>query len=189
MESLGKVLNLKGKVLPFTEDKVTLIGKMTDNTIIEGEHNITKYPKKIKDNKYSTSKDILDKIRFVHPIVDKILEYRTLAKLYTNYAVGLKNEVRDDGRIHTIFTQTLTRTGRLSSIEPNLQNIPIRFEEGKLIRKAFVPEEGCTFISSDYSQIELRILAHISGDEIMIKAFNDGDDIHKRGFSLAGISL
>ena len=92
------------------------------------------YPKKTKDNKYSTSKDILDKIKFVNPIVDKILEYRTLAKLYTNYAVGLQEEVRDDGRIHTIFTQTLTRTGRLSSVSPNLQNIPARADYSRLIR-------------------------------------------------------
>ena len=82
------------------------------------------YPKRVKNNKYSTSKDILDKIRFVNPIVDKVLEYRMLSKLYSNYAVGLLSEIRDDGRIHTIFTQTLTRTGRLSSISPNLQNIP-----------------------------------------------------------------
>mgnify|MGYP001851519739 CR=1 FL=1 len=138
------------------------------------------YPKRVKDGKYSTSKDILDKIRFVHPIVDKILEYRTLAKLYTNYAVGLKAEVREDGRIHTIFTQTLTRTGRLSSISPNLQNIPARQEYSKLIRKAFIPEEKSKLLSSDYSQVELRIFAHMSKAENLIQAFIDGKDIHTK---------
>ena len=138
------------------------------------------YPKRVKDNKYSTSKDILDKIKFVHPIVDKILEYRTLAKLYTNYAVGLKDEVRDDGRIHTIFTQTLTRTGRLSSISPNLQNIPARAEYSKLIRKAFVPDLGCKILASDYSQVELRVFAHMSNATNLINAFINEEDIHAR---------
>ena len=138
------------------------------------------YPKKVKDNKYSTSKDILDKIVFVHPIVEKILEYRTLAKLYTNYAVGLKEEVREDGRIHTIFTQTLTRTGRLSSISPNLQNIPARSEYSALIRKAFIPDEDSKMLSSDYSQVELRIFASMSKATNLINAFINEEDIHAR---------
>lgn len=138
------------------------------------------YPKKVKDNKYSTSKDILDKIAFVHPIVEKILEYRTLAKLYTNYAVGLKEEVREDGRIHTIFTQTLTRTGRLSSISPNLQNIPARSEYSALIRKAFIPDEDSKMLSSDYSQVELRIFASMSKATNLINAFINEEDIHAR---------
>ena len=139
-----------------------------------------KYPKKVKDNKYSTSKDILDKIIYAHPIVPKILEYRTLAKLYTNYAVGLQEEVREDDRIHTIFTQTLTRTGRLSSISPNLQNIPARKDFSKLIRKAFIPDEDSVLMSSDYSQVELRVFASMSGEENLIKAFNEGKDIHAK---------
>ena len=138
------------------------------------------YPKKVKDNKYSTSKDILDKIAFVHPIVEKILEYRTLAKLYTNYAVGLKEEVREDGRIHTIFTQTLTRTGRLSSISPNLQNIPARSEYSALIRKAFIPDLDSKMLSSDYSQVELRIFASMSKATNLINAFINEEDIHVR---------
>ena len=138
------------------------------------------YPKKIKDEKYSTSKDILDKIIHLHPIVPKVLEYRTLAKLYTNYAVGLQEEIREDGKIHTIFTQTLTRTGRLSSIEPNLQNIPARSDYSKLIRKAFVPEENSYLLSSDYSQVELRIFAHMSKEKNLIQAFVDGKDIHTK---------
>ncbi len=138
------------------------------------------YPKKVKDNKFSTSKDILDKIKNVNPIVDKILEYRTLAKLYTNYAVGLKAEVREDGRIHTIFTQTLTRTGRLSSISPNLQNIPARAEYSALIRKAFIPDENSKILSSDYSQVELRIFASMSKATNLINAFINEEDIHAR---------
>lgn len=138
------------------------------------------YPKRVKDGKYSTSKDILDKIQFVHPIVDKILEYRTLAKLYTNYAVGLQGEVREDGRIHTIFTQTLTRTGRLSSISPNLQNIPARSNYSKLIRKAFLPDENSVLLSSDYSQVELRVFASMSNATNLIQAFIDDQDIHAK---------
>ena len=139
-----------------------------------------RYPKKVKDQKYSTSKEILDKIIGEHPIVEKILEYRTLAKLYTNYAVGLKAEIREDGRIHTIFTQTLTRTGRLSSISPNLQNIPARSDYSRLIRKAFIPDEDSVLMSSDYSQVELRIFAHMSNEENLIQAFKDNKDIHAK---------
>ena len=139
-----------------------------------------KYPKRVKDNKYSTSKDILDKIINEHEIVSKVLEYRTLAKLYSNYAVGLKAEVREDGRIHTIYTQTLTRTGRLSSVSPNLQNIPARTEYSRLVRKAFIPDEDSVLLSSDYSQVELRIFASMSGAENLIKAFIDDEDIHAK---------
>lgn len=139
-----------------------------------------KYPKKVKNNKYSTSKDILDKIIDIHPIVGKILDYRTLAKLYTNYAVGLKNEIREDGRIHTIFTQTLTRTGRLSSISPNLQNIPASEEYAKLIRSAFIPDDDSVILSSDYSQVELRIFAALSNATNLVDAFKGGIDIHTK---------
>ena len=139
-----------------------------------------KYPKRVKNNKYSTSKDILDKIIDVHPIVGKILDYRTLAKLYTNYAVGLKNEIREDGRIHTIFTQTLTRTGRLSSISPNLQNIPASEEYAKLIRSAFIPDDDSVILSSDYSQVELRIFAAMSNATNLVDAFKGGIDIHTK---------
>lgn len=138
------------------------------------------YPKKVKDNNFSTSKDILDKVSKYHPIIDKIEEYRLVFKLYRNYAIGLLNEIASDGRIHTIFNQTLTRTGRLSSSNPNLQNIPIRIEEGRLIRKAFVSEENSVLLSSDYSQIELRIFAHMSNATNLIEAFVSGEDIHKK---------
>ena len=131
-------------------------------------------------NGYSTSVDVLNKLKYIHPIIDKILEYRMLSKLYTTYIEGLINSIMSDNKIHTIYTQTLTRTGRLSSIEPNLQNIPIRTEYGKLIRKAFVPSKDCIILSGDYSQIELRLLAHIAKVPSLIDAFKDGKDIHTK---------
>lgn len=137
------------------------------------------YPKK-KKTSYSTAREILDKIVDYHPIVEKIIEHRTLNKVYTTYIVGIKNCVKEDGKLHTIYTQTLTRTGRLSSIEPNLQNIPIRYKEGKEIRKAFIPEENSVFLSSDYSQIELRMFAHMSGEQNLIDAFKHHLDIHTK---------
>ena len=135
--------------------------------------------KKIK-NGYSTSIEVLEKIQHDHPIVDKIIEYRMLTKLYKTYIEGLKNMILEDGKIHTIYTQTLTRTGRLSSLEPNLQNIPIRFEYGRLIRKAFVPSKDSIIISADYSQIELRIISHIANVPSLIEAFKNGMDIHTK---------
>lgn len=137
------------------------------------------YPKK-KKTSYSTAREILDKIVDYHPIVEKIIEHRTLNKIYTTYIIGIKNCVKEDGKLHTIYTQTLTRTGRLSSIEPNLQNIPIRYKEGKEIRKAFIPEENSVFLSSDYSQIELRMFAHMSGEQNLIDAFKHHLDIHTK---------
>lgn len=137
------------------------------------------YPSKVKNGNYSTSADILEKLTD-YPIVNKVLEYRMLAKLYSNYIVGLIEVIKDDGKIHTIFNQTLTRTGRLSSVNPNLQNIPIRTDYGRLIRKAFVAGEDSLILSSDYSQIELRIFAHMSKADNMIKAFKDDMDIHTK---------
>lgn len=130
---------------------------------------------------YSTNVDVLEKLMDEHPIIKSIMEYRTLTKLYSTYIEGLKKARYKDGKVHTIFNQALTQTGRLSSIEPNLQNIPIRLEEGRLIRRAFVPsEEGWVILGADYSQIELRILAHISNTESLIDAFKHGEDIHKK---------
>ena len=129
---------------------------------------------------YSTAVDVLNKLRNNHPIIEKILEYRTLTKLYSTYIEGLIKEISNDGKIHTIYNQALTRTGRLSSSEPNLQNIPARDDYGKLIRKAFVPSSNSVIISGDYSQIELRILASIANVKSLIDAFNRGDDIHSK---------
>jgi DNA polymerase-1 len=128
---------------------------------------------------YSTAADVLEKLAQDHPIVSDILEYRKLAKLKSTYADGLVNFLAADGRVHTTFNQTITATGRLSSTDPNLQNIPIRIELGKMIRKVFYPQEGCLFVDSDYSQIELRLLAHMSGDEQLIEAFCENQDIHR----------
>ena len=128
---------------------------------------------------YSTSADVLEKLAPEYPIVKKILEYRQLAKLNSTYADGLAVYIRDDGRIHGNFNQTITATGRISSTEPNLQNIPIRMPIGKELRKVFIPKEGCIFIDADYSQIELRVLAHMSGDQSLIDAYNSEQDIHR----------
>jgi DNA polymerase-1 len=127
---------------------------------------------------YKTDVSILNKLESVHPIAGKILDYRGLSKIKSTYLEGLTNYIREDGKIHTIYKQTLTRTGRLSSVEPNLQNIPTRDEEGKKIRKAFLPEYDM-FFSADYSQMELRVLAHISGSKELQQAFIDGEDIHR----------
>ena len=127
---------------------------------------------------YSTSVDVLGKLKDEHPIIPKILEYRSLTKLKSTYVDGLTGTVRSDGRIHSTFNQTVTATGRLSSTEPNLQNIPARTALGREIRKAFIPAEGYTFVDADYSQIELRVMAAISEDESLIEAFNESKDIH-----------
>ena len=128
---------------------------------------------------YSTSADVLEKLAPEHPVVSHILEYRQLAKLKSTYADGLAVYIGADQRIHTTFQQTITATGRLSSVEPNLQNIPIRMELGRRIRKVFVPAEGYTLLDADYSQIELRVLAHMSGDENLIQAYREAQDIHR----------
>ncbi len=128
---------------------------------------------------YSTAADVLDKLAPDYPFVADILEYRQLTKLKSTYADGLAGYIAGDGRIHSTFNQTITATGRISSTEPNLQNIPIRMELGRLIRKVFVPEEGFVFLDADYSQIELRVLAHMSGDEKLIEAYREAQDIHR----------
>ena len=127
---------------------------------------------------YSTSADVLDKLAGDYPIVARILEYRQLTKLRSTYAEGLSAFISKDGRIHGTFNQTVTATGRISSTDPNLQNIPVRTELGRELRKIFVPKEGCVFVDADYSQIELRVLAHVSGDENLIAAYNSAEDIH-----------
>ena len=140
---------------------------------------IVEKAKKTKTGQYVTSEEVLESLRGKHEIVGKILEHRGLKKLLGTYIDALPLLINPEtGKIHTSFNQTVTATGRLSSSNPNLQNIPIRNEDGKEIRKAFIPEDGCEFFSADYSQIELRIMAHLSGDKNMIEAFREGDDIH-----------
>ncbi|HZK39214.1 MAG TPA: DNA polymerase I [Clostridia bacterium] len=134
--------------------------------------------KKKTKSGYSTNAEVLESLINEHPVIEQILEYRTLAKLKQTYCDGLVKVIGDDGRIHSTFKQTETRTGRLSSTEPNLQNIPIRSELGRELRRFFHAKDGYLLVDADYSQIELRLLAHISNDEVMIKAFNDNQDIH-----------
>ena len=175
------------KVKKLEEDIYTLAGNKDFNIMspkqlgkVLFEDLSIPYPKRIKSDKnYSTSVDILNKLTD-YEIINKILEYRTLTKLYSNYIVGIIDYIKEDGKIHTIFTQTLTRTGRLSSTSPNLQNIPVREEYGRLIRKAFIPSKDSVIISSDYSQIELRVFAHMSKAQNLIEAFNNDMDIHTK---------
>ena len=135
-------------------------------------------PVKKTKSGYSTNAEVLEKLKSRHPIIEAILDYRTLTKLKSTYADGLVKEISSDGRIHTTFQNMVTATGRLSSTEPNLQNIPVRTELGSEIRKMFVPQDGCVFVDADYSQIELRVLAHIAQDQHMQLAFTSGMDIH-----------
>ena len=183
-----------GELQRFGEEMAVLIEK-TEKAIFEaagGKFNINS-PKQlgeilfekmgippVKKTKtgYSTSADVLEKLRYTYPIVDDILSYRQYTKLKSTYVDGLLKEIGPDGRIHTRFQMTVTATGRLSSTEPNLQNIPTRTELGSGIRRMFIPENGSVFVDADYSQIELRLLAHISGDEAMQQAFLSGEDIH-----------
>ena len=133
---------------------------------------------------------MLEKLRDKHPVVEKILDYRGVKKLLSTYVEALPELVYPDGKIHTTFNQTIAATGRLSSSNPNIQNIPIRTPEGRAIREAFVPEEGCTFLSADYSQIELRLMAHFSEDPALIEAFRSGQDVHQAtAAKIYGLSL
>jgi DNA polymerase-1 len=140
---------------------------------------IVEKAKKTKTGQYVTSEEVLQQLRSKHPIIDNILAYRGLKKLLGTYVDALPQLInKRTGHIHTSFNQAVTATGRLSSSDPNLQNIPVRGEDGKEIRKCFIPEPGCQFFSADYSQIELRVMAHLSQDENMMKAFREGYDIH-----------
>lgn len=147
--------------------------------ILFGKMKIVDKPKKTKTGQFVTSEEVLQQLRSKSPIIDEILNYRGLKKLLSTYVDALPKLINPrTGRIHTSFNQTVTATGRLSSSDPNLQNIPVRDDDGKEIRKCFIPEPGCLFFSADYSQIELRIMAHLSEDEHMIEAFREGFDIH-----------
>ena len=166
------IIELAGE--PFNISSPKQVGEI----LFDKMHIIDK-PKKTKGGQYVTSEEVLQSLKGKHEIVEKILAYRGLKKLLSTYIDALPKLINPkDNRIHTSFNQTITATGRLSSSNPNLQNIPIRDEDGKEIRKAFIPDDGCEFFSADYSQIELRIMAHLSGDQNMIEAFAEGDDIH-----------
>lgn len=147
--------------------------------VLFDELKVTEKARRTKKGQYVTSEEVLEALRTAHPVVDKILAYRGLKKLMGTYIEALPKLVNPaTGHLHTSFNQAVTATGRLSSSNPNLQNIPVRGEDGREIRKAFVPDDGCLFFSADYSQIELRIMAHLSGDSHLIEAFREGDDIH-----------
>ncbi|MBQ8866784.1 MAG: DNA polymerase I [Bacteroidaceae bacterium] len=159
---------------PFNISSPKQVGEMLFDTL-----KISAKAKKTKGGQYSTSEEVLESLRDKHPVVGRILDYRGLKKLLSTYIDALPALINPrTGRIHTSFNQTITATGRLSSSNPNLQNIPIRHEDGREIRRAFIPDDGCEFFSADYSQIELRIMAHLSGDAHMMEAFRLGQDIH-----------
>lgn len=173
----GKIVELETQIYELTGETFNINSPKQLGVILFEKLGLP-HGKKTKTG-YSTSADILDKLALDYPVVSKILEYRQLTKLKSTYADGLANYIREDGRIHGKFNQTITATGRISSTEPNLQNIPIRMELGRLIRKVFIPEEGYVFVDADYSQIELRVLAHCSGDEQLINAYKEARDIHR----------
>lgn len=170
---------LEEEVYTLAGHEFTITSPKQVGTVLFEELKISDKARKTKTGQYSTSEEVLESLRGKHPIVEKILAHRALKKLLSTYVDALPKLINArTGRVHTSFNQAVTATGRLSSSNPNLQNIPVRGEDGREIRKAFVPDDGCTFFSADYSQIELRIMAHLSGDEHMIADFNAGHDIH-----------
>ena len=175
----ARLQTLEEEVYALAGHEFTITSPKQVGTVLFEELKISEKARKTKTGQYSTSEEVLETLRDKHPIVEKILAHRALKKLLSTYVEALPKLINTrTGRIHTSFNQAVTATGRLSSSNPNLQNIPIRGEDGREIRKAFVPDEDCTFFSADYSQIELRIMAHLSGDEHMIADFNAGHDIH-----------
>lgn len=177
-EQLGKRIGeLEGEIYELAGETFN-INSPKQLGVVLFEHMGLKGGKKTKTG-FSTAADVLEKLAPDYPVIQKILEYRQLTKLKSTYADGLAAYIGPDGRIHSTFNQTITATGRISSTEPNLQNIPIRMELGRLIRKVFVPEDGYVFVDADYSQIELRVLAHLSEDETLIQAYREAQDIHR----------
>ena len=174
-----EILNIQNEVTQMAGEEFNLSSAKQVGEILFDKLKIVEKAKKTKTGQYVTSEEVLESLSSKHPIVKKILEYRGIKKLLSTYVEALPELVNHKtGKIHTSYNQTVTATGRLSSSNPNLQNIPIRYEMGKEIRRAFIPDEGHVFFSADYSQIELRIMAHLSGDENMVNAFNAGEDIH-----------
>lgn len=178
IEIKNKIFEVEKNIYEIVGHEFNISSPQQLGTVLFEELNLPS--KKKGKTGYSTAADVLNKLVDKHPIINMIIEYRMLTKLYNTYIEGLISSIHPDGKVHTIYTQTLTRTGRLSSIEPNLQNIPIRYEYGKLIRKAFLPSPSSLILSSDYSQIELRVLAHMANVEALIDAFNNDIDIHTK---------
>ena len=174
-----RLAEIEGQIYSLAGESFNIASPKQVGEILFGKLKIVDKPKKTKTGQYVTSEDVLAQLQNRHPIVKNILQYRGLKKLLSTYVDALPELVNPrTGKIHTSYNQTVTATGRLSSSNPNLQNIPIRDEDGKEVRKAFVPDKGCLFLSADYSQIELRIMAHLSGDKNMIEDFRSGYDIH-----------
>ena len=174
-----RLAELEHRIYELAGEEFNIASPKQVGDILFGKLQIIEKPKKTKTGQYVTNEETLQSLRAKHEIVEKILEHRGLKKLVGTYVDALPKLINPrTGHIHTSFNQTITATGRLSSSDPNLQNIPIRGEDGKEIRKAFIPEPGCQFFSADYSQIELRVMAHLSGDENMIEVFREGKDLH-----------
>lgn len=174
-----RLSDIEKRIYELAGEEFNIASPKQVGEILFGKLKIVEKPKKTKTGQYVTSEEVLQQLSGKNEIVGKILEHRGLKKLLGTYVDALPKLINPrTGHIHTSFNQTATATGRLSSSDPNLQNIPVRGEDGKEIRKAFIPEEGCLFFSADYSQIELRVMAHLSGDENMIEAFRSGHDIH-----------
>ena len=174
-----RMLEIEERIYELAGEHFNIASPKQVGDILFGKMKIIEKPKKTKTGQYVTSEEVLQTLKGKHQIVADILAHRGLKKLLGTYIDALPKLINEHtGHIHTSFNQTVTATGRLSSSDPNLQNIPVRGEDGKEIRKAFIPEDGCLFFSADYSQIELRVMAHLSGDENMIEAFRSGHDIH-----------
>jgi DNA polymerase-1 len=175
----ARMEELERRIYELAGERFNIASPRQVGDILFGKLKIIEKPKKTKTGQYVTSEDVLQTLKGKHEIVADILAHRGLKKLLGTYVDALPKLINArTGHIHTSFNQTVTATGRLSSSDPNLQNIPVRGEDGKEIRRAFIPEPGCLFFSADYSQIELRVMAHLSGDENMIEAFREGHDIH-----------
>ncbi|MBR4921275.1 MAG: DNA polymerase I [Prevotella sp.] len=174
-----RMLEIEKRIYELAGEQFNIASPKQVGDILFGKMKIIEKPKKTKTGQYVTNEEVLQQLRHKHEIVDKILQHRGLKKLLGTYIDALPKLINPHtGHIHTSFNQTITATGRLSSSDPNLQNIPVRGEDGKEIRKAFIPEPGCLFFSADYSQIELRVMAHLSNDENMINVFREGKDLH-----------
>jgi len=178
-ELTQRMNSIEQEIYELAGERFNIASPKQVGDMLFGKLQIVEKPKKTKTGQFVTSEEVLQQLRTKHPVVEKILEHRGLKKLLGTYVDALPKLINPrTGHIHTSFNQTVTATGRLSSSDPNLQNIPVRGEDGKEIRKAFIPEDGCEFFSADYSQIELRVMAHLSGDENMQEAFRSGYDIH-----------
>src|SRR5574344_711861 len=179
MEMTGVKMDTESHIYELAGGEFNISSPKQVGEILFEKLKIVEKAKKTKTGQYVTNEEVLQQLRNKHEIVSEILEYRGLKKLIGTYIDALPRLINPrTGHIHTSFNQTITATGRLSSSDPNLQNIPVRGEDGKEIRKAFIPEPGCLFFSADYSQIELRVMAHLSGDENMIRVFREGKDLH-----------